>query len=85
VNLASSGTTLRLTLKDAAGQVLAGTQLGLQPRQHLERNVAGLFPGIGHGESWAVETEVLSGGPVLTYLARVEAGGDLFYVPGHPK
>jgi len=85
VNLASANATLRLTLRDAAGHVLAGTQVGLEPRQHLERNVAGLFPGIGNGRSWAIETEVVSGGPVFTYLARIDASGDLDYIPGHRK
>lgn len=85
VNLAAASTILRLTLRDAAGHVLAGTQVGLEPRQHLERNVAGLFPGIGNGRSWAIETEVVSGGPVFTYLAQINAGGDLDYIFGHPK
>jgi hypothetical protein len=85
VNLASASTTLRLTLRDAAGHVLAGTRVGLEPRQHLERNVAGLFPGIGNGRSWAIETEVVSGGPVFTYLAQINAAGDLDYTFGHPK
>lgn len=85
VNLASGPTTLRLTLADAAGHPLSTAQLGLKPRQHLERNVAGLFPGIGNGGDWVIETEVVSGGPVLTYLARIDASGDISYIPGHSR
>jgi hypothetical protein len=85
VNLTSATTNLRLTLEDAGGRLLATSQVSLKPRQHLERNVAGLFPGIGNDASWAIETEVLGGGPVLTYLTRIYAGGDISYVPGHAR
>jgi len=85
VNLASDTTTLRLTLEDAAGHPLATTQIALKPRQHLERNVAGLFPGSGTDESWGLETEVVTGGPVLTYLAHIDANGDILYLPGRPR
>ncbi len=85
LNLAAGPTTLRLTLADAEGHQLSTAQVGLKPRQHLERNVAGLFPGIGNGGDWVVETEVMSGGPVLTYLAHIDAGGDISYVPGHAR
>lgn len=84
VNLSTSGTALRLTLRDAADRVLGVIGVVLAPRQHLERNVAGLFQGIGSGRNWTVETRVVSGGPVLTYLAHVDAQGDLSFVPGHP-
>jgi hypothetical protein len=84
VNLSTTGTALRLTLRDAAGRVLGVTGVVLAPRQHLERNVAGLFQGIGSGRNWTVETRVVSGGPVLTYLAHVDVRGDLSFVPGHP-
>ena len=84
VNLATAATVLRLTLRDAAGEVLGATRVTLAPRQHLERNIAGLFQGIGSGRNWTVETRVLSGGPVLTYLAHVDARGDLSFVPGQP-
>lgn len=85
LNLASASTNLRLTLKDAAGHPLATAQVGLKPRQHLERNLAGLFPGIGNGESWTVETEVVSGGPVLTYLTHIDARGDISYTSGRAR
>jgi hypothetical protein len=89
LNLASASTNLRLTLKDAAGQPLGSNRIDLKPRQHLERNVAGLFPGIGfpggNGDSWSIETEVVSGGPILTYLAQIDASGDISYVPGHAR
>lgn len=85
LNLAPSGTHVRLTLKDAAGHPLASVQVGLKPRQHLERNVDGLFPGIEKGERWSVESEVLDGGPVLTYLAQIDARGDISYLPGHAR
>ncbi|HKH49092.1 MAG TPA: hypothetical protein VKM72_30875 [Thermoanaerobaculia bacterium] len=93
LNLASTQTNLRLTLKDAAGSPLASTELGLKPRQHLERNVLGLFPGTGlfagigmtEGESRSIETEVVSGGPVLTYLAHIDATGDISYTPGRAQ
>ncbi|HJX26424.1 MAG TPA: hypothetical protein VJ885_00815, partial [Thermoanaerobaculia bacterium] len=84
VNLATAATVLRLPLRDAAGEVLGATRVTLAPRQHLERNIAGLFQGIGSGRNWTVETRVLSGGPVLTYLAHVDARGDLSFVPGQP-
>lgn len=85
VNLASASTNLWLTLKDAEGQRLATAQVSLKPRQHLERNVAGLFPGIENGESWSIETEVLGGGAVLTYLTRIDASGDISYAPGQAR
>jgi hypothetical protein len=87
LNLASTQTNLRLTLKDAAGSPLASTELGLKPRQHLERNVLGLFAGIGmtEGESRSIETEVVSGGQVLTYLAHIDATGDISYTPGRAQ
>lgn len=85
VNLASANTHLRLTLKDAAGHPLATARVALKPRQHLERNLTGLFPGAGNSASWIVETEVLDGGPVLTYLAQMDARGDIFYNSGQPR
>jgi hypothetical protein len=85
VNLSSASTDVRLMLKDAAGDLLATTWLSLKPRQHLERNLAGLFPGLGNGEGWGIETEVVVGGPVLAYLTRIDAGGDIFYVPAHER
>jgi hypothetical protein len=87
LNLTTAQTQLRLTLKDAAGSPLASTLLGLKPRQHLERNVLGLFPGVApaEGDKRSIETEVVSGGPVLTYLARLDAGGDISYTPGRAQ
>jgi hypothetical protein len=85
VNLTSSNTNLRLTLKAAEGHPLAVAQVGLKPRQHLERNLTGLFPGTGNGAGWIVETEVVDGGPVLTYLAQMDASGDIFYNSGHSR
>ena len=85
VNLTSVSTSLWLTLKDVDGRLLATAQVSLKPRQHLERNMAGLFPGVGNGEGWTIETEVMGGGPVLTYLTRIDASGDISYVPGHAR
>ena len=85
VNLTSASTSLRLTLKDADSRTLATAQVSLKPRQHLERNLAGLFPGTGNGSGWVVETDVRGGGPVLTYLIQIDASGDISYTPGHVR
>jgi hypothetical protein len=87
VNLLPGPTQVRVTLKRAAGETIAQTVLNLQPRQHLERNVSGIFrdTAIGTGRNWTVETEVLAGGPVLTYLANINASGDIFFVPGRSR
>ncbi|HVS03430.1 MAG TPA: PKD domain-containing protein [Thermoanaerobaculia bacterium] len=82
VSLSPGSSLVRVTLKDAAGATLATAELGLKPYQHLERNLAGIFSGLGEGSNWRVETEVLIGGPVLTYVANINASGDVFFVPG---
>lgn len=85
LSLSASPTTVRLTLKSSSGAVLATADVSLRPRQHFERALNGIFSGLGNGSNWVVETEVLSGGPVLTYLANVNVSGDVFYVPGHAR
>ena len=85
VNLTSASTSLTLTLKDADRRALATTQVSLRPRQHLERNLAGLFPGAGQGAGWTIETAVVGGGPVLTYLTQIDASGDISYLPGQAR
>ncbi|MDY7095898.1 MAG: hypothetical protein SX243_23230 [Acidobacteriota bacterium] len=84
VNLGLGGGRVEITLKDGDGNVLAIKERGLRPQQHLELNLAGLFSdtAIGEGRNWIVETRVLVGGPVLTYLASINASGDIFFVPG---
>jgi hypothetical protein len=84
VNLGLGGGRVEVTLKDGDGNVLAIKERGLRPQQHLELNLAGLFSdtAIGEGRNWIVETRVLAGGPVLTYLASINASGDIFFVPG---
>ena len=84
VNLSGRSTTLQLTLRTHSGAQLATTEVRLRPFQHLERNLLGFFEGLGEGQSWILETEVESGGPVLTYLANINASGDVFFVPGGP-
>ncbi len=87
LNLGTGGTNVRVTLKNAAGLPLATADLGLQPQQHLERNLEGIFRDvtIGLGANWTVETQVLAGGPILTYLANINASGDIFFVPGRAQ
>jgi hypothetical protein len=87
LNLAETGTQVRVTLRREMGGVVATADLSLQPRQHLERNLAGIFRDtpIGQGANWTVETEVLSGGPLITYLANINASGDIFFVPGKAR
>lgn len=82
VNLGSGATALRLTLKSPTGQVLGRTELLLKPRQPLERGIAALFRGAEEGGRWSIETEVLRGGPVLTYLTAVGANGEISVLPG---
>ncbi|MCB1054604.1 MAG: hypothetical protein KDD11_03730 [Acidobacteria bacterium] len=84
VNLGLGNGRVEVTLKDGSGKVLAVKERGLKPQQHLELNLAGLFSdtAIGEGRNWFVETRVLAGGPVLTYLASINASGDIFFVPG---
>ena len=84
INLAETGTVVQVTLKDAAGEVLAEATLPLKPLQHLERNLEGIFKDIslGQGREWTLEAEVTQGGPILTYLAKTNVTGDLLFVPG---
>jgi len=84
VNLSRSTTRLRLTLRESGGAEIANVIVGLRPQQHLERTLLGIFDGLGEGSNWVLETEVLSGGPVLTYLANINSSGDVFFVPGAP-
>ncbi|HUF77275.1 MAG TPA: hypothetical protein VMR44_00005, partial [Thermoanaerobaculia bacterium] len=85
VNLRSGRTELLLTLRDANGAELGQTTLVLKARQHLELNLTTLFgPAAESGRNWSVTTEVVSGGPVMTYLANINASGDVFFVPGRP-
>jgi choice-of-anchor B domain-containing protein len=84
VNLNESATVLRLELRDGDGAVLHEAELVLRPFQHLERNLAGIFDGLGEGSNWTIRTRVVAGGPVLTYLANINASGDVFFVPGAP-
>ena len=83
VNLSTAPTRLQVTLRRADGTQLAQAELALRPQQHLERTLEGIFQdtALGEGSVWTVETTVLSGGPVLTYLAHINASGDVFFVP----
>lgn len=84
VNLNNAPTNVRVTLEDEKGTQLAQTTFALKARQHFERTLLGVFPGLADGSNWHVATEVLGGGDVLTYLANINATGDVFYVPGRP-
>lgn len=84
VNLSSGPSRVRLTLRGSDGAEISSVTLGLRPRQHLERTLLGIFDGLEPGSNWTVETTVLDGGPVLTYLANINASGDVFFVPGAP-
>ena len=86
LNLEDGRTELRLILRDANGDELGRTTLVLKARQHLELNLTALFGAAAEsGRNWSVTTEVLSGGPVLTYLANINASGDVFFVPGRAR
>jgi len=82
VNLASLTTSFRLTLREGDGTVLATVDLSLKARQPFERDLLRLFPTSGEGANRVVETEVLAGGPVLTYLVNAAASGDVALLPG---
>lgn len=84
INLNNAPTSVRLTLEDEKGTVLGQTTFSLKARQHFERTLLGVFSGLANGSNWSVTTEVLGGGDVLTYLANINATGDVFYVPGRP-
>lgn len=84
VNLNNAPTNVRVTLADEKGTQLAQTTFALKARQHFERTLLGVFPGLANGSNWHVTTEVVGGGDVLTYLANINATGDVFYVPGRP-
>lgn len=87
LNLRPGGTTVEVTLKEAGGQEVASTRFRLQAQQHLERNLEGIFRdvAIGEGSNWTVETRVVDGGPVITYLANTNVSGDIFFVPGQAR
>ena len=83
VNLENGRTELALVLRDANGAVLGETTLVLRARQHLELNLTTLFgDAAANGRNWSIATRVVSGGPVTTYLANINASGDVFFVPG---
>jgi hypothetical protein len=82
VNLAATSTRVELVVRDETGRAIRDRTLLLSPRQQLERNLEGLFPGLGLQPGLTVETRVLSGGSVITYSSQINASGDLFYVPG---
>ncbi len=84
INLNNAPTSVRVTLEDEKGTVLGQTTFALKARQHFERTLAGVFTGLANGSNWHVTTEVVGGGDVLTYLANINATGDVFYVPGRP-
>ena len=84
INLNNAPTTVRLTLADAGGTMLGQATFSLKARQHFERTLLGVFSGLANGSNWHVTTEVVGGGDVLTYLANINATGDVFYVPGRP-
>ncbi|HUP41954.1 MAG TPA: hypothetical protein VM599_01970, partial [Thermoanaerobaculia bacterium] len=86
VNLKDGRTELALTLRDANGAELGETTLVLKARQHLELNLATLFGAVADtGKNWSVATEVVSGGPVMTYIANINTSGDVFLVPGRNR
>ncbi|MFP3941529.1 MAG: PKD domain-containing protein [Thermoanaerobaculia bacterium] len=86
VNLSAESTRLGLTLRDANGDELGRTTIGLKPRQHLELNLVALFgTRAAAGQNWSVTTEVQSGGPVFHYLANINTSGDVFFAPGRAR
>lgn len=82
VNRHAGPTELRLALRDGNGGMIAQRTLVLQALQHLELNLRTIFAGTGEGKNWSVSTEVVDGGPVMTYLANINTSGDVFLVPG---
>jgi hypothetical protein len=86
VNLKDGRTELVLTLRDANGAELGETTLVLKARQHLELNLSTLFGAVADtGKNWSVATEVVAGGPVMTYIANINTSGDVFLVPGRSR
>lgn len=86
VNLKDGRTELALTLRDANGAELGETTLVLKARQHLELNLSTLFGAVADtGKNWSVATEVVAGGPVMTYIANINTSGDVFLVPGRSR
>ncbi len=83
VSLFGGTTKIALTLRDGNGKALGTADRVLKPFQHLELNLATLFDGATEGRNWSVTTEVVEGGPVMTYLANINTSGDVFLVPGH--
>ena len=83
VSLHGGSTELQLTLRDGNGKTLGTASRVLKPFQHLELNLATLFDGAATGRNWSVTTQVVDGGPVMTYLANINTSGDVFLVPGH--
>jgi hypothetical protein len=81
VNPGDTPATLRLSLRNPAGEVVRAAQITLRPRQSFERTLAGIFPQAASGR-WTVASEVLAGGPVRTYLFQTGAGGNISFIPG---
>ena len=83
IDLGDAPAELRLTLRDAFGSVAASTLVTLRPRQPFERTLQAIFPQAVTGR-WTVGAEILSGGPVQTWIVQTGAGGDVSFMPGRP-
>ncbi len=79
INLAEYPTIIGITLKDAMGNPITNTYLTLKPLQHLERNLQGIFPTLLPGGPWIIEVNVIQGGPVAPYMAKINISGDILY------
>jgi len=84
VDLEDAPASLRLSLRDISGTVVASALVTLRPRQPFERTLQAIFPQAVAGGRWTVGTEVLGSGPVQTWIVQTGAGGDVSIVPGRP-
>lgn len=81
VNPGGGRVSVLFTLRTKEGVELGTTRVSVARAGAYERALSALFPNLPRGGDWVLRADVLSGGPVLSYLLRSNVTGDAFLIP----